>query len=170
MADYYNRGIALNHEEQLCKFNHNTGELKEIKLPHNNIPEGKSIHKMKDFFKMNSQLMNRLKHSGLLTMEEIGVITYMSTMAEWNTNSLKPLNNDTSTRMLSEIFLINRNKVSKVLDKLFKLGVYMQVKIHKDDIIDYWILNPNISWKGTLANDSLFYHFEGTAINALLHV
>lgn len=164
----YTQTINLEDNEVAAKISAETGEIKECKKRSNNIPQGKSLHRMDTFFKMNAQLMNRLKHSGLLSMEEIGVITYMSTIAEWNTNSLKPLNNDTSTRMLADFFLINRNKVSKVLDKLFKLGVYMQIKIHKDDVVDYWVLNPNVSWKGTLASDSLFLHFEGTAINALI--
>jgi len=168
MSGYTNRGISLNHEEILGKLNSATGEFIGIPVKSNNLPKNVSIKRMKNFFKMNTLLINKLKHSGLLNMEEIGIITYMSTIAEWNTNSLKPLNNDTSTRMLADFFMINRNKVNKVLDKLFKLGVYMQVKIHKDDVIDYWVLNPNISWKGTLANDSLFSHFEGTIINSMI--
>lgn len=168
MADYKNHGIGLKSEEQLVKLNQVTGEITEVKPTINNIPEDKSLHKMDKFFKMNVTLINKLKHSGLLTIEEIGVITYMSTISEWNTNSLKPINNDTSLRMLAEFFGINKNRVKKVLEKLFKLGVYMQIKIHKEDVIDYWVLNPNISWKGTLATDSIFEHFKGTAINALL--
>lgn len=165
---YKNRDISLNDSEVLGKLDKVSGEFIEIKIRHNNIPDGKHLHKIDKFFKMNVAIITKLKHSGLLTMEEIGIITYMSTMAEWNTNSLKPLNNDTSARMLADLFMINKNKVKHVLDRLFKLGVYMQIKIHKEDLVDYWVLNPNISWKGTLAQDSLFYHFEGTIINSLL--
>lgn len=164
----YTQELKLRHDEIAVKLNANTGEWKEVKKPSNNLPEGKSVKRMEKFFKMNTPLINKLKHSGLLSMEEIGIITYMATIAEWNTNSLKPLNNETSTRMLEDFFMINKNRVKKVLDKLFKLGVYMQIKIHKDDLVDYWVLNPNISWKGTLAEDSLFEHFKGTIINSML--
>jgi hypothetical protein len=164
----YTKEVKLNHNEIACKLNVETGVFKKVNNRPNNIPEGKSINKIDKFFKMNVTLINKLKSSGLLNMEEIGIITYMSTIAEWNTNSLKPLNNDTSSRMLEDFFLISKNRVKKVLDRLFKLGVYMQVKIHKDDLVDYWVLNPNISWKGTLAEDSIFLHFEGTVINSLL--
>ena len=168
MEGYMNHGIKIPHNKQLGTVDLGTGEFNEIKPTVNNIPEDKSLHKMNNFFKMNVTLINKLKHSGLLTIEEIGVITYMSTVSEWNTKSLKPSNNDTSLRMLAEFFGINKNRVKKVLEKLFKLGVYMQIKIHKEDVIDYWVLNPNISWKGTLSTDSIFEHFRGTAINALL--
>lgn len=160
--------VRVKHNEVIQFINPDTGKIRELQSKPNNIPSTHTAKKMDKFFKMNNALISKLKHSGLLSMEEIGVITYMSTVSEWNTNSLKPLNDDTSLRNLSEFFLINKSRVKQVLDKLFKLGVYMQIKIHKDDLVDYWVLNPNISWKGTLSEDSLFIHFEGTVINSLI--
>lgn len=164
----YKKTVTLNHNESVLKVNKETGEIKEIPYINNNLPEGKSLDSLGNFTKLNVSLINRLKDSKLLTTEEVGIVCYMSAIAEFGTNSLKPLSNDSTVRELSSEFGIGINRVTKVFEKLFILGVYMQIRIHSGDLKEYWVLNPNISWKGRIKSDSLFEHFKDCTITRLL--
>lgn len=162
----YSANIKLKHNEQPAKRDIETGEYTTIRQYTNNIPNGKSRLKYNRFNVMNSELI--LKLQKYFTMEEIGIISYMAAKAEFNTNSLKPLSNETSLRDLGDYFNIDKNRVNKIFNKLFNFGVYLQIKIHEEEPKDYWVLNPNISWKGRLKDDSLFVTFSNTDLSKLL--
>jgi hypothetical protein len=164
----YTQELKLKHNEVAAKIDKETGEIKEVNKRPNNFPKGTGVHVMEDFFKMNTSLVLRLKGTKILSMEEIGIITYMAAVSEFNTNSLKPLNNDTTVLELVDIFGIGKNRVNKVLDRLYRLGVYLQIKIYENSDKEYWVLNPNISWKGRTIKDSMFSHFKNTTISKLL--
>lgn len=159
--------IKLKHDEIPAKINSQTGEVISLIKP-NNIPSGKSVNNMTNFTKLNCDVFPKLKMMGVLTMEEIGIISYMCSIAEFNTNSLKPLNNETNLQELAGTFDIGKNRVKRVFDKLFDLGVYAQFKIASNGTKEYWILNPNISWKGKLMNDTIFLHFKDCLITKLI--
>ena len=101
---------------------------------------------------------------------ELAVIFKMVNRVEFNSNSLQPLNNDTSIRTLASEFNISVNSVPKLFKKLFELGVYAQLNISENsEAKQYWILNPYIFWRGRLKNDSCFEYFKNTDITKLLN-
>ena len=167
----YEKTIKLKHHERPAKIDSSTGEVIEIKERPNNIPDGKSLLNYERFHMKNDKLAKVAKQTGLLSYEDLGIIDYMCTISEMGTNSLKPLTDDTSTRDLESLFDIPKNRVKKVFDKLFNLGVYLQITYYsarEDQKLTYWVLNPYISWKGKLRNDSMFKHFNDTAITKLI--
>jgi hypothetical protein len=167
----YKKEVKLKHNERLhSKVNIETGE--EIILPNyqNNIPEGKSLLKYKRFHIKNDKLANLIQ-MGIITHEDNSLISMMSSMAEMGTNSLQPLNDETSILLLADYFSLTRNRIQTVLDKLRKLGVFLQIKYFSDSQkkeVEFWVLNPHISHKGVLKNDSIYKHFKDTAITRLL--
>lgn len=165
----YVKDLKLKHHEIPAKIDKRTGQVTEIldvERSGSNIPKGKSLLKYDRFNIVNSTLFVKL--TKYFTMEELGVISYMASIAEFNTNSLKPLSDETSLRELEEIFNISKNRIGKITDKLFKFGVFLQIKVHVESVKEYWVLNPYISWKGRLKNDSIFEHFIGTDITKLI--
>lgn len=164
----YKQEVQLSDNEKLLKVNLETGEYKEIEKRISTIPKGKSVFKFK-FTKLNQDMILKMRSQELFSMEEIGVICYMSSISEYNTNSLKPLNNDTSLRELEDYFGINKNKIKKLLTNLYNKGVYLQLKVGEiQGSNEYWVLNPWISWKGKLVSDSIFDHFKNTLIAKLI--
>jgi hypothetical protein len=167
----YEKKVKLADNERLnTKVNIETGE--EIQIPNyqNNIPEGKSLLKYKRFHIKNDNTYKLVK-MGIISHEDNSLIDMMSSMAEMGTNSLQPLNDDTSILLLSDYFDLPRKRVLKSLDKLRKLGVFLQIKYFSDSQkkeVEYWVLNPYISWKGVLKRDSIFKHFSDTTITRLL--
>lgn len=164
----YETSIKLEHHEAPAKLDKKTNKFTEIIKKPNNLPKNNSLLKYKEFYIKNRKFMGILKPLNILTLEEFGLVDYMCAIAEFKSNSLKPLNNDTTVRDLEEIFGIPKNRIRKTFDKLFRLGVFMQVKVHQEDLKEYWVLNPNISWKGELSDDSIFSHFKNTTITNLL--
>ena len=149
-----------------AKINVETGEI----IPYrriNNLPSGKSVLKYKSFALVNNEAIKTL--SQIMTNEEMGIIFKMIQKADFNTNSLKPFSDDSSIRMLAEEFNIGKNKVNSIFKKLFEFGVYAHIKIHENKLSEYWILNPYISWKGSLKSDSIFHQFSSTKIAKLLN-
>lgn len=162
----YTQPIKLQDDEQAAKINKDTGEITLIPKRPNNIPVGKSKLDYEDFGMINLKMLPILKK--LLSHTEISIVVSMIMRAKYNSNSLAPLNNETSIRELAETFNISRPIVEKTFKKLFDLGVYAQLKIATNEGNEFWILNPYIYWKGKLKDDSIFIHFYNTTISKLL--
>ena len=165
----YKHTATLQHNERLLKENQETGEVNYI--PHiipANIPDGKSKLDYQEFGMLNIKASKVLeKH---LSNLELSIVFKMISKCEFNTNSLKPLNNETSIRILAEEFNLSVNTVPKVLKRLYDLGVYMQLQIVENSQENsYWVLNPYIFWRGRLKNDSLFITFSNTDLGRLLN-
>lgn len=162
----YRQNIKLEDNEQAFKVNVETGDIKELPYRKNNIPENYSRLKYKKFGIQNIDVIKLEKY---FSNVEFSIIYKMTLRTEFKTNSLCPLNDDTSIRTLSKEFSISVNSVNKIFSKLFKLGVYAQFSISEDsESKEYWILNPFIFWRGKLVNDSIFEHFKNTDITKLL--
>lgn len=167
----YEKTVRLKHHEKAAKINTWTGEVKEVADRPNNIPDGKSKLDYERYHISNDKFIKAVISTGVLDYEHLGIISYMSSIAEINTNSLRPLTNDTTAVDLAEKFGINRKKVKVIFDKLFKVGVFLQLNYYsysEDREVTYWVLNPYISWKGKLKDDSIFSHFKDTTIAKLL--
>lgn len=156
----------LNHHEALVKVNKETGEMTELPYKSNNIPEGKHKLDYKKFGMMNMEVVKKLNN--FLTKEELGIIMYMTSICEMGNNSLKPFSDDLSLRELESLLDIPRARVKKVIEKLFKLGAFMSIRIYEEEEKTYWVLNPSIFWRGRLRDDSLFHTFSKTTISNLI--
>jgi hypothetical protein len=163
----YKKEVKLKHNERAAKVNIETGEMELIPNYIRNLPSGHSLLKYKSFSITNIDATRKLKR--YFNETERCIILEMISAAELQTNSLKPLNNDTSLRQLEEAFGVNKNKIQKALKRLFDFGVYAQLNITEDkEARQYWILNPFISWRGRIKKDSIFEHFKNTDIAKLL--
>lgn len=171
MKDFYEQTVKLPHNKKLVSVDIETGDMKELPKRMNNIPQGKSKLDYERYHISNDKFIKAIISTGVLDYEHLGIISYMSSIAEINTNSLRPLTNDTTAVDLAEKFGINRKKVKVIFDKLFKVGVFLQLNYYsysEDREVTYWVLNPYISWKGKLKDDSIFSHFKDTTIAKLL--
>lgn len=97
---------------------------------------------------------------------EFKVAFELALMAQAYTNSLEPLNDETTINQLANIFGISRNKVTPTLKKLFTLGVYAKFDVVKPDVpyTKYWILNPFLSFTGKTLDSDIAKLFVGTVI------
>jgi len=163
----YEKTIKLRENEVAAKLNIETGEVSEVATRKNNIPSGKSKLNYEKFGMLNIDASKRLeKH---LSNIELSVVLKMISRCEFRTNSLKPLNDTTSIRLLADEFNLSVNTVPKVLKRLYDFGVYMQLRIVEDnEESNYWVLNPYIFWRGKLKDDSLFLTFSNTDLAKLL--
>lgn len=166
----YTKEIKLNHNEIPAKVNTETGEITEVRSRPNNIPEGKEIFIKDEYFSKNYERAWLFLVENL-TPTEIGIAVKMSLMTELNTNSLNPLDDNTSIRQLAEYFKISTKSVKKTFSKLFKLGVYASFHYchYKRGEVKEWIFNPYISFKGRLINSDIKYLFDDTEIGRLFN-
>ena len=162
MKKGYKKTINLSDKEQAAKVNLETGELTLIKEFHNKLPEGKSVFELSEFAKLNINAIAVMKE--ILSKDECFIVLQMIQMTEFNTNSLKPLSDETTQKELSDLFGVGKNQVQKYIKHLFELGVFAQFKISKYGLKEYWILNPYISFKGKTIEDSIFKNFSNTII------
>lgn len=157
----YEVRLGLQHNESPAKVNEETGDVTIIHKK-NKLPEGKSTFMPDNFTKLNLKILPYLLD--VFNPIEIKIILKMIELSEFNTNSLEPLNQDTSLRKLSEIFDVSINRVKKYFEHLYKMGVYAQFKVHTTDRKEFWILNPYISFQGKLIEDSIYLNFRNTQI------
>ena len=165
MRDKYLVELRLKSEERPMIYNDYTQEIKEMPKYKNNIPEGKEIFEPNGIFKKDYtkswEFLDRV-----LTPLEFKVVAKLCRMAKMNTNSLEPLNDDTTANTIAEEFNIGRNKVNPLFKKLFQLGVYARFEAYKPDLpfTKYWILNPYLSFSGKLIHSDIAKLFVGTII------
>jgi hypothetical protein len=158
----YTKEIKLNDNEIAGRINVETGEVTPLGARPNNLPKDKSIQKYSSFFKVNDKAIAFLKT--VLTTEELGVVLLMIEKSNYETNVLIPLNDATSLRQLETEFKIGKNRIPKIFDKLYKLGVYAQVKVANGIHNEYWTLSPYISWKGKFIPNEINCYFDKTII------
>lgn len=160
MADY-KAEMNLSHNEKLVAVNLETGTFRE-QSP-NNIPDDKLLFDNGSFTKHYDRAWDFLeKH---LDNREIGVVHKLIRKAEFQTNSLQPLSDETSLRILSDELQIGVNQVQAVKDKLHKLGVFASTSIVvKNKVKSCWILNPFLAFNGRFPERTLVALFYQTDI------
>jgi hypothetical protein len=159
--------VGLYNGEDLYATDIETGDMRKIKKYANNIPSGKSLLDYKNFGMLNMDVTKKLEK--YFSNLELSIIFKLINRVEFNSNSLKPLNDDTSIRLLAEEFNISINTVPKIFKNLKEMGVFAQLDISENkESKKYWILNPYIFWRGKLKDDSLFVAFNNTDITKLL--
>lgn len=165
----YERLIKLNHNEIPAKINLETGELIEIKTR-----TAKSKKPAKSiwlpgvkFAKHYDLVVDWLDDQGILTDMEMRILWKMMRMAKYETNSLEPLSDEFTFIELAEEFKTNRNKIKKVLTKLYDLGAYARFDVKRVDVpyTKFWVLNPYLCFRGSEITDDISKLFKGTVIH-----
>ena len=161
----YTKQIRLKHYETPAKINVYTGEVTKV-VNHNNIPVGKELFEPNAMFRKSFDATEEFLDD-VLTPLEFKVVARMCRMSKMNTNSLEPLSDSSTILEIAEELHINRRDVSKILDKLYDLGVYGKFEICKENTgyTKYWILNPYIRFQGKTISSDIKHLFEGTKIH-----
>ena len=163
----YKATVELKHNKSLYEVDEETGEMDKLNTkPRPNNLNGRSKLDYNDFGMINLQMLPTLKKH--LTHTEISIVMTMIMRAEYETNSLAPLNSDMSDREIGKVFDISPTIVGKTFEKLFDLGVYAKMEIASTKGRLFWILNPYIFWKGKWKKDSLFEHFYNVPISGYM--
>lgn len=116
-----------------------------------------------------------------VTPSELKVAMKLSLMAKPVTNTLRPLNPETTTTQLADILNQNRNTIRKIIDKLFDLGVLGQYAVSEVKNLDpdrdygvkelsqmdseirrYWLFNPYLSFNGSHIHEDIPHVFRDT--------
>lgn len=163
----YKKEIRLNDNEVPATVNIETGEIKEVTHRPNNIPKDKEIFFIKGLFVKSYEIAWDYLLDNL-SDKELRIVNRMQLMIRMNSNSLEPLNNDTSIQELSTTFNIHRNHVKRIFKNLKLHGVYAEFEVGtKRGLKHYWVLNPYIAFKGKIINSALVDLFRETAIAEL---
>jgi hypothetical protein len=160
----YKKTVQLKHTEKLLKVDKTTGEVKEV--GRGGRPGFKYHNQGESFYKTYNRAWQLL--STQVNNEELSVVTRLAIMAKPYTNSLIPLSPETTVRQLAEVLKINKNKVSKILDKLLMLGVVGKFEVGEmvssdlSEIRKYYIFNPYLSFNGKTINSDITGLFANT--------
>jgi hypothetical protein len=159
----YTTTIKLKDNQRAAWIDSETGETGLLENNYKTLSEGKSRLDYEDFGIINLKMLPVLRM--LLTNTEIAVVVSMIEQAEYESNSLAPLSDETSIRQLAETFKISPTIVKKTFKNLYDIGVYGRLGIQDSE---YWILNPYIYWKGKFKTDSIFNHFKNATITKMV--
>ncbi len=165
MKDKYDVKVSLQHNEVAATINKETGEIKEIRKGYNNIPDDREIFEPQALFKKDYTVSWRYLSNNLNALEFKAAYN-LALMAKANTNSLQPLSDETTYRQLSKILQVSKNKVDKVLKRLFEIGVYGRFEVYDKTkpYTKFWLLNPYLSFDGKLIRSDIANLFQGTEI------
>lgn len=162
----YQKTIDLYHHEQAAKVDLITGEVTVVNSPKNNLPDGK-----KPFGREEIGWRKSFDHSwdyldSVLSDLELRVVGKLCRMAKMNTNSLEPLDDDTTQLEIAKHFSIDRRRAAIVFQKLYDFGIYAKFQVAREDApyTKYWILNPYLSFGGALIQSDISELFRGTKL------
>lgn len=102
----------------------------------------------------------------VLTDLELRVVSKLCRLAKMNTNSLEPLNDETTQVEIAKTFNLDHRKTKKLFQKLHQLGVYAKFDVVYEHIpyTKYWVLNPYLSFGGKLIQSDIANLFIGTKL------
>lgn len=165
----YSQIVQLKHNERVIIVN-DDGEFREPTVRKNNIPSGKQVFEPNGIFKKTyTKSWEYLKQE--LSPFEFRAAFSLALLAKANTNSLEPLNDETTLNDLIAVLDVSINKVKPVLKKLWDYGVYGKFEVAKQNepYKKYWILNPYLSFSGKIINSDIANLFIGTSIEIAYH-
>jgi len=153
----------LEQDEVALKMNQRTGEVKKLAVRPNNIPEGKEVFEKDGIFRKDYTNSWKFLRKQLTPIEYKAAHT-LAIMAKANTNSLEPLNDDTTISELMEVLNVSKNKVKPIMNTLWDLGVYGRFEVKHVDkpYTKYWVFNPFLSFSGKLINSDIANLFRDT--------
>lgn len=160
----YTREIHLRHDEQVAKANIQTGEVEIIKDKDSSKtnPEMKRFEPDLYFQRTYTEAWKLLKTQ--TTPNEFRVAFELAIRAKAFTNSLEPLDDETTALQLAEEFNLDRNTAKKTFNKLFDLGVFARFEVTEHDKIykKYWVFNPYLAFNGKAINKKTEDLFSNT--------
>jgi hypothetical protein len=166
MDKVYRDSIDLKKGEVVAAHNPVTGRTRIKRDRPNQLPDGKQPFGVeeKGWRKSFDHSWDYLEE--VLTDLELRVVQRLCRMAKMNTNSLEPLDDETTQLEIAEIFSIDRRKALKMFQKFFDLGVYGRFTVKKEHIpyTKYWILNPYLSFGGKLIHSDIAELYKGTKL------
>lgn len=161
----YETTVKMNHNESLFITNKETGETKEVIKRQNNFAEGKELWIPDSTFrKFYPESWDYLKEE--LSDLEFKATFFLAMRAKAYTNSLEPLNDNTTYTKLTEVLGVGKNSVDAILKKLWKIGVYGKFEVVNSsvDYTKYWVLNPYLFFSGKFIKSDIANLFSGTRI------
>ena len=157
--------VKLKSDETPAKKNSITGEYQDVIQRPNNIPEDKIVFQPTAIFRKD--YTNSWKYlKRILTPTQYKAAHTLAIMAKANTNSLEPLNDETTLNELMEVLDVSINRVKPILLILFDLGIYGKFEVKQADrpYTKYWIFNPYLSFSGKLIHSDIASLFAKTHI------
>ena len=162
----YSTTIDLEHDERPAIITAN-GEVIEInvKAYEKKQPKDKTMV----YFDSNQPYNRTFTKAWLLLQTQTSDLEFkvaykMSLLAKAYTNSLEPLSPDSTVREVASYLSIDKNKVTNIVDKLFKLGVIGKFEVYDrfETHHNYWIFNPYLSFNGKTIKRDVQTLFDNT--------
>lgn len=159
----YNYDLKLFHHERPAKKDMRTGEFKEVGTK--KFVSGARKYDLMPVFRRSSDYGWDYVADNTTPLE-FKCASTLSRMAKANSNSLHPLKDDVSIRVLADDLGIGKSAVKKTVDKLFKLGVIGKFLVEEYNVEygEYWIFNPYLSFNGVYIDTSIKELFSKTTI------
>lgn len=169
MKGDYKVELSLAHHEAPGKKNMETGEFTLLnqkrfyKKDPNKVIFEPDLQFRKDFTDGWKYLMK------VLNPEEFRAAYAMALLAKANTNSLEPLNDDTTYVELAKTLNVGKNRIKVVVQKLFEEGVFGKFEIVNRDknYKRFWVFNPYLSFTGKYIESQVPDLFMDTTIARL---
>lgn len=142
--------IGIEHNQSIALINEESGEVSQIKIskPRKNkdLEPAPSLEVFqKHYTNAWKLLITQLSDKEFIVAYKLGI------MAKAYTNSIEPLNDDTTALELSSVLSVDRRYVHKITDKLFRLGVIAKFECYNGSIHSrYWIFNPFLMFNGKM--------------------
>jgi|TARA_R110000851_G_scaffold48002_1_gene116345 hypothetical protein len=163
----YTKKVEYKNHERPAKINMETGEIIEVStdIKKDRRNEGRIFFNASKGLKFTRRFEDAWSELDLLTNDsEYLVAIRLADLAKAFSSSLEPLNDDTSILELSKVLNKNRRAIKKILDKLFKLGVYAKFAVSDKNYKEkkYWVFNPYLSFNGTHILEDTLILFKDT--------
>lgn len=161
----YTVEVGLTHNESAATVDLETGEINIQSVKVNNVPEDCIVFEPDAFGKKHyTTSWNYLKSE--TSNIEFAAAIRLSLMAKDNTNSLEPLDDNTTVENLVKVLGVSKNKVNSVLGKLFNLGVYGKFEVvdAEKGYTKYWLFNPFLSFSDKIIKSDIANLFKGTKV------
>lgn len=161
----YEVNLKLNHNEAAAIIDKETGEVRQLPDKWLKPKSTKTVEKfnlMKSYTRFNSAAWQLLATQ--IDTRTLDVAHKLAHMARAFTNSLIPLNDETTQLMLADTLKINRKYVDKCIKQLFDLGVIgkFEVTNANKQHTKYWVFNPYLAFNGKVIEKGIAALFAET--------
>jgi len=164
----YKTKLELHDYEAPAKLDKQTGEFTLVESK-----EEKASREMKDptmeYFHSDQPFQRHFTMAWRLLETQTTAVEYkvackLGMMAQAYTNCISTLTPESTVREIAEVLKVDKNNVSKIIDKLFKLGVIGKFEVYNTGEVHhkYWLFNPYLSFNGKGIKKDVNSLFSGT--------
>lgn len=162
----YTKELKLYHHERAAVYNTHSKEFKQVNTKFGN-PDFTYHNKDEVFKKFYGRAWKLLETQ---TNERELLVAYkLAMMARAYTNSLSPLSPESTSLLLAETLGVDRRYVTKIINKLFNLGVIGKFEVaetlnmsDEPELHKYWIFNPYLAFNGKVIDKDISALFKNT--------